>query len=236
MFIILLGVISFIIFLYYLTKPKNQIIRYKAKEATQGVISYGNYFYAIGTNTIGKYDKRTGKKLKTSKKFKHLNGGIIKNNELYITHNPQGNNWIEIFDLNLDHLRTINMNKHNGSLTWIDYHNNKWWGSLSFYKNNLNKSRIVQFDSNWNIIKKWEYPKELLNKFYPYSNSGGKFHNGLLFLTGHDKGEIYVIKINDKIDLINIIKLPITGQGISSDGNYVYGINRTLKEVVVVKL
>lgn len=207
------------------------------KSFGQGVITHKNNIYVVGTNTICMHDKKTGKLIKKVKtNLKHLNGGIVKDDKLYLTHNPNGKlNSIEIFDLNLKHLQSIKLEHLKGSLTWIDYYDNSWWGALAWYKNQVSKTRLVKFNDDWTINVSWKYPKNILDKFKPYSNSGGQFDKktGLLFLMGHDKEEVYIMKVNPKslrLILVEIMEVPIGGQGISLENRdgllYMYGLNR----------
>lgn len=217
----------------------------------QGVINHKDYIYVVSSKSICQHDKKTGqliKKVKTN--LSHMNGGIIKDNKLYLTHNPRPLNnpnalylnSIEVFDLNLKHLDSINLSHlyNEGSLTWIDYYDNSWWGALAHYGKQVGKTRLVKFKDNWQIGMSWRYPTNVLNQFKPYSNSGGQFdkETGLLFLTGHDKEEVYIVKVNYKsLRLIPVetMEVPIGGQGISLENKaitsgmgrlHMYGLNR----------
>ena len=212
----------------------------------QGVISSKDYIYVVSSNTICMHDKKTGKLIKKVKtNLEHLNGGIIfsksgQDNKLYLTNNPNGShklNSIEIFDLNLKHIQSIKLPhlKGKGSLTWIDYYDNSWWGTLVYYKDKVAKTRLVKFNDDWTINVSWQYPKNILNRFKPYSSSGGQFDKktGLLFIMGHDKEEVYIMKVNNKskrLILVEIMEVPIGGQGISLENRggdlYMYGLNR----------
>ncbi|KKL94536.1 hypothetical protein LCGC14_1863710, partial [marine sediment metagenome] len=64
---------------------------YKVKEAQQGVAIDKRYFYAISNNSIGKYERKSGKGVLHKKlPFKHLNGGKIINGDLVVVNNPAG--------------------------------------------------------------------------------------------------------------------------------------------------
>ena len=67
----------------------------------------------------------------------------------------------------------------------------------------------------------------------PKSNSGGMIgKDGLLYCTGHDKEELYVLQIPDKGYTLQYLKtIPIEGQGIGLDKSVkdrlvFYGISR----------
>lgn len=228
-------IIISIVILYFIYHNKNNIVCkiIHTNEATQGVFVDNKFIYTLGNSTIGKYNKQTGKKIKIiHTNFKHFNSGTVHNGLLYITHNPKMSNSIVIFTTDLILVKIISI-PYSGSLTWINFNNGSWYGCLAYYNKDIQKSRIVKFNSKWKIIKIWKYPKELLNKFYPYSNSGGQFINiNTLLLTGHDKKELYVTYITDNIiKLVKIIPVTFAGQSFSVNNNIIYGIERKTKNI-----
>ena len=77
----------------------------------------------------------------------------------------------------------------------------------------------------------------------PMSNSGGSWGpDGYLYCTGHDRPEVYVLKVPDKgsvLELAETVPLPILGQGIAWDRSrpgLLYGIRRKDSQVVVSRL
>jgi len=213
---------------------------FRTDDAYQGVAVSDKFIFVINTNSISKHDKTNYSKLKTKKIDGHANGGIVLNNMLHITNNPKGSNSIGIYDLDLNFVKSIKINV-NGSLTWIDFYNNEWWGMVVYYKKDVRKTRLVKFNRKWQIVKEWKWPKKILERLYPYSISGGQFNkrNGLLYLTGHDRQEIYIVRINPNsniLELVSIEEIPFSGQGISFHGGYLYGIDREKREVIKISM
>ena len=95
----------------------------------------------------------------------------------------------------------------------------------------------------WRKIEAWVFPKEVTDKFIPMSNSGGSWGpDNLLYCTGHDLFEIYVMKLPDAGSILELVRtLPIDsyGQGIAwdrSEDSILYGIIKKEKKVIVSKL
>lgn len=201
----------------------------KNQYAHQGIIASPNYLYVIDNNIIAKLNK-SGETIKIfkSSKLTHLNGGTYYGNFLYLTHNPKGSNSVEYFNTELKHINSIEM-QYPGSLTWIDYYKKNWWGCLAYYDKEISKTRIMNFTDN----KSYKLPDKVLERMKPYSNSGGFWRDDLLYLTGHDKPEIYILELKDELVLKEIRKTKIKGQGISFDSGKIYGIDRSKKEIII---
>ncbi len=229
-----------------------EIRRFQIDEAKQGVAVDRNHFYAISDKKIAKCEKENGQVIVTwkspkSSPIKHLNGGLIHNGQLICTHNPEGSNAIILFESKNLKLKRIQPLPHlKGSLTWISPRINSkgeviWWGALAFYGKEVNQTRVVKFDQNWKIIKSWSFPKQVTQRFYPNSNSGGTWGpNNLLYCTGHDKAEVYVLRVPSKesqLILIQILPVSSTGQGLAWDPElpHLYTINRKKREIIVSK-
>ena len=234
--------------------------KFNAKEAHQGVAVDKSYFYAIGTTEIGKYNKGTGERLaywtgKDNKSIVHLNGGVVVKNRLYCAHSnypdiPMTSS-IEIWDTHtMQHIKTHSFGVMWGSLTWIDRFKGFWWAVFANYqrfKSELGKdtnwTTLVKFDDNWQYLESWLFPEPVLKKFNPMSNSGGSWGpNGLLYCTGHDLPEIYVLQLpmsGSTLELVQIIPVSNAGQGIAWDRNdpgVLYAINRNEKQVIAERL
>ncbi len=216
-----------------------EINRYSVDHADQGVAVDYQYVYPISNQQVSKYDKLTGKKIdQWIGNVEHLNGGIIKNNKLFLTENTS--NQIIILDPNtMKTFGKINISI-NGSLNWIDYYQNTWWGINAHYRKNLDQTRLINFDQNWKSVQEWKLPNTVLERLKPFSISGGAFGpQGYLYLTGHDKKEIYVLGVpteGNELQLIKILETTFPGQGISWDGNNLWSTNRNLKKIIVSEL
>ncbi len=203
---------------------------FPVREAYQGVAADNDFFYAISNQSIAKCQKEDGKVVQrmTYERFTHLNGGTVYGKKLYCTNNPTDHNSIVIF--NTDDLSYFGLSniKEKGSLMWISRHKDIWWGCLAHSGDIVNNSLIIQFNPDWSIKNSWSFPKELTEKFYPYSCSGGAWgSDNLLYCTGHEKAEVYALRLEDNIfKFVRTIPVNATGQGIAWQGKILYTIDR----------
>lgn len=240
-----------------------EIARWPAPEARQGAAVDSDYFYAIVNTRIGKYDKTTGVKvggwIGDGVRIKHLNSCLISSagdrEELVCAHSnfpqvPMASS-VEIFDTKtLRHIRSVPLGLGIGSLTWIERRGEEWWAGFANYDAKGGEpgrdhrfTQIVIFDGEWRRTGGYRLPDSVLERFAPFSNSGGSWgDDGLLYLTGHDAEEIYVLREPDEgTDLIHFatISVPLQGQAWAWDrsaGRVVYGISRENSEVIAVEM
>jgi hypothetical protein len=237
-----------------------EIKQFPAAEALQGIAVDHKFIYVVGTQEIGKYNKETGKLIarwegKENGPIIHLDSGVIYNGKLYCAHSnypgiPMTSS-VEIWDAEkLQHLGSHSFGIRWGSCTWIDRYDGYWWAAFAHYdkwKAETGKgsewTTLVQFDDQWNDLSAWIFPEEVINRFRPMSNSGGSWGpDGLLYCTGHDYAEVYVMqlpKMGSVLELIEIVPINILGQGIAWDRltpNTIYGIRKKDRQVVASKL
>ncbi len=233
--------------------------KFYAEEARQGIAVDENYIYIINNREIAKYDKNTTRKIAQWKdekdgKFIHMNSGVIVDGKLYCAHSnypyfPMTSS-IEIFNPNnLEHIGTHSFGIYRGYCTWVDFYDGFWWAAFVHYnkwKDSTNTdvrwTTVIKFDDQWRELESWTFPKEVLTLFGDMSNSGGSWGpDNLLYCTGHDRNELYVLKIPDSgsvLELVQIITIESYGQGIAWDRfnqNYIYGIIKSERQVVVSK-
>lgn len=187
-------------------------------KVTQGVAVDGGFFYAISNTSIDKCDKQTGevvatwaadKRLAAQKHFKHLNSGTVVGAKLYAAHSrfPLAPNdcSVEIWDISgkgLDHVQSIHMPAGHGSLTWIDRHKDgSWWMCYAVYGKTKNKqTKLIKYryeDGQFSELKTYSFPNEVVARWGSMSCSGGSWGpDGLLYTTGHDHAEAYVLDID----------------------------------------
>ena len=227
------------------------------KEANQAVGVDAEHFYAIDNQSIGKYDKKTGKLVKRWQGPKegpilHLDSAMVMEGRIYCAHSnypewPMTSS-LEIFDAaTLEHVGSHSFGIQYGSLTWVDWHDGHWWMGFANYDKPFgpNKSKygdkrntvIVKLTREFQPLEMWTLPKVLLDKFEDMSNSGGSWGpDGELYLTGHDPAELYRVrfpKAGSIIELAEIIPMNIRGQGVAwdrSDKGVIYGIVRATGE------
>lgn len=232
----------------------------KAPEAYQGVAVDEDCVYAIATKAIGKYDRRTGKLVATWKASKqdkiiHLDSGVIVDGKLYVAHSnfpriPMDSS-IEIWDAKtLKHIDSIPLGEAYGSSTWIDRYDGAWWicyahyeGFGGYFDKGPEWTTLVKYDDNFNELGRWTFPKEVVERFSPFSCSGGSWGpDGLLYVSGHDDSELYVLRVphsKSVLELVRIIEVESRGQGLAwdrSQENTICTIKRKEREVVINRI
>ncbi|MCP1382140.1 hypothetical protein [Runella salmonicolor] len=238
-----------------------EIRRFQLKEVKQGVAVDAVHFYVINNSSISKHTKTDGKQVAywkdTTGIFKHLNSGIIIGNKLYCANSnypdkPMASS-IEIFDAaTLRHMDTHSFGLFPGSATWIDFHQGHWWVAFANYSDkNMDGGRdnrwttLVKFTAQWQQVESWAFPQEVLASFAPKSTSGGAWgKDGLLYCTGHDKPEMYVLQLPKRGPTLRYLKTIPTiseGQAFAFDHSaknavIFYGITRNDNYVVVSKI
>jgi hypothetical protein len=238
--------------------PRAELVRrYDASEANQGVAVDARSIYAVGNSQIGRYDKRTGKMTGSwtgdPKVFPHLNSCAAIGAELVCASSNYPatpmTSTVEVFDrARLTHLRSIPLGHQVGSLTWAVRKGDAWWAGFANYDGrggepgrDHTRSALVKFDLAGKPLAQWTFPKSVLDRFAPHSTSGGVWgDDGLLYVTGHDAAEVYVLRVppgGGVLEEVATIAVPIEGQAIALDANrMLYGISRKNRQVVAVRL
>lgn len=233
--------------------------RYDAPEANQGVAVDEASLYAIGNSRIGRYDRRTGKKTGAwsgdPKVYPHLNSCAVLGAELICASSNYPAtpmiSTVEVFDRGkLTHLRSIPLGHQAGSLTWMLRHDGAWWGGFANYDGHGGEpgrdhtaTALVKFDDAWKAQGQWSFPASVLARFAPRSASGGAWgDDGLLYVSGHDLAEIYVLRLptaGSVLEHLATVASPIEGQAIAldpGDHRLIFGISRQLRQVVAARL
>lgn len=222
-------------------------------EANQGVGVDERYFYAVDNRAIGKYDKTTGKLVKRweasgDAPIVHLDSAMVMDGKLYAAHSnypgwPMTSS-VEIFDAEtMEHVGTHSFGTRWGSLTWIDWHDDRWWMTFANYDQKIGPGQtpyggkantiVIAMTQAFEPVRSWSLPEEVLDRFEEMSNSGGSWGpDGFLYLSGHDPAEIYKMRIPNAgsvLELVEIVPISIRGQGIAWDRSrpgVIYGILR----------
>jgi hypothetical protein len=234
-----------------------QIAEFDVPEAAQGVGVDARYFYAVNNTTIAKYDKKTGVLVKQWTQEKggplvHLDGATVRDGKIYAAHSnypawPMTSS-LEIWDANtLEHIGSHSFGINWGSLTWVDFHDGSWWMVFANYDQPYGPNRtpygrkattqLIRFTPNFVMVEAWVLPKSILERLGVMSNSGGSWGpDGFLYLTGHDLGELYKVKLpaaGSVLELVATIPMNVRGQGIAwdrSDPGVIFGITRATGE------
>jgi len=236
--------------------PKFKEVRaFPAPEAHQGVAVDADHLYVITNRSIAKYNKQSEQLVKRwdspeGSHLRHLNGGTVVDGKLYCGHSnwpkKPSQNTIEVWDTNtLEHVKTIPFGHTDKAFNWVDRHDGFWWVVYATYGDaeSVRKTVLIKYDDQWQELQQWTFPDEVVKQFLPYSNSGGSWGpDGLLYATGHDREELYVLKAPKSGNVLQLkVTLPVTvqGQGIAWDRtnkNRLYGIRRKTREVVELKI
>ncbi|MBE1612245.1 hypothetical protein [Actinopolymorpha pittospori] len=237
------------------------VASFDAFDANQAIAVDKKYFYAVNNRTITKHDKATGKPLlqfagASDGPIIHMDSGAVVGNKLYVAHSnydesPMESS-IEVFDTEtMRHVGTHSFGIYRGSLTWLDRHDGAWWAGFANYDvvpdgesepyGETYNTQVVKMDNDFQAVESWTIPTQILDRFKPMSNSGGSWGpDGRLYLTGHDLGEAYVMKVpaaGAELEWVATVELPeIQGQGIAWDRSgakpTLWGISRADSKVI----
>lgn len=230
---------------------------FPAAEAGQGAAADEDYFYAIVNSAIGKYQKKDGALVgqwlgSRDGLIRHLNSCYAQTDKLYCSNSnfpevPMASS-IEVFDTEtMSPIFSLGLGVlEEGSLTWFDHLGDGWIAGFAHYDErgglaykDYSYSSIVRYDSQWRRQGGWMIPESVIDRMKPYAASGGALGpDGLLYLTGHDRSEMYVLaapSLGPKLVHIATIDINIEGQAFAFDKSIdepvVYGISRPNKEV-----
>lgn len=236
-----------------------ELRRFPAAEAGQGAAVDARHFYAIVNSRIGKYDKTTGAKVAEwsgeRREFPHLNSCAVLERELVCAHSnfpavPMASS-VEVFDpVRLTHKRSLSLGPEYGSLTWLDRRNGFWWAAYANYDERGGEpgrdhrfASLVKFDDRFQRVEAWVFPESVLARFKPTASSGGAWgEDGLLYVGGHDRPELYVLRLpraGPTLEHVATIATTIPGQAFAFDRSQprvIWGIDRGKREVVVNRL
>lgn len=185
----------------------------------------------------------------------HLNGGLIQDGQLVLAHSnfpqlPMASS-LEYFDpASVRPVKSVSLGIRHGSLTWAEKKDGFWWACFAHYNDQGtgpgtdNRSTMVgKFDENWQLLESWLFPPQVVASWGKSSCSGGSWgDDGLLYTTGHDASELYVLrlpKMGVTLEYVTMIKVPFEGQSWAwdrTDRRVIYGIIRRTGEVVVAKV
>jgi hypothetical protein len=194
------------------TASLSLVREYSADEARQGAAADTRHVYAIANSAIGKYDKKSGALVARwssprNGPVRHLNSCFAEPNRLWCANSnfpevPMGSS-IELFDTRtMTHLESRSLGlTEEGSLTWFDRLGRGWIAGFAHYDERGGAGfkthrygAIVTYDAEWRRTGGWLLPEAVLERLAPHAASGGALGpDGLLYVMGHDRPEIYVL-------------------------------------------
>jgi hypothetical protein len=238
-----------------------EVARFPAPEARQGVAVDEDFLYVIGNRTIGKYDKHTFARVDNWSSPEggpiiHFNAGKVLAGELMVAHSnyPQVpmTGSVEWFDPEtLEPIHTHSLGQYFGSLTWFDRQDGHWFACFAHYANRAAEpnrdptwTNLVRFDDQWRRTGGWVFPAALFEHLGgDYTLSGGAFGPaGFLYVTGHDDRELHVLAfpwMGSVMEWRGTLAVPVEGQAFAwdpVDPDRFYGIIKRTREVVVMRL
>lgn len=237
-----------------------EIGRFPAPEARQGVAVDARYFYTVGNSHIVKRDKRTGIPVAEWRgnpggPAVHLNSCVVVAAGLVCAHSnypgvPMVSS-LEIWDPGtLAHRSSHSFGIYEGSLTWASRKDGDWWLNFAHYGagggvpgKGPEWTSLVRFGDDWARKAGYTYPAHFARMMAPYSASGGNWGaDGRLYVTGHDQAAIYVLRVPEMgsvLEWVETIPAPLHGQAWvfdPVDPKVIWGIQRAAGVVVIGSL
>lgn len=227
-----------------------------APEARQGVAVDGTHFYAVTNSTIAKYTIDGGTRVgewagPRDGAIRHLNSCYAADARLYCANSnypevPMASS-IEIFAAEtLEHVDSHSLGlMEEGSLTFFEPYAGGWIAGFAHYDGDggvgykgAAYASIVSFDREWRRTGGWLLPRSVQEQMAPYAASGGALGaDGLLYVLGHDKPEMYVLaRPNQGPVLVHVatIEIDTAGQAFAfarTEDRVVYAIDRPTRTV-----
>lgn len=240
-------------------QPAETIRRIPAPEARQGVAVGPKDVYAVANWTIARYDRKTGERRAIWEgepaRYPHINSCALIQAELVCAASnfpgvPHASS-VEFFDpVTLTHKRTVSLGPGTGSLTWVDWRDGHWWAMFANYDGkgaepprDHRHTALVKFDAQWRRTESWMLPGTILDRIAPMSISGGGFRpDGDLWLSGHDRPELYVVRLpkgGATLDHIATVAMEAEGQAIDWDESrpgILWGISRKGRDMLEMRV
>jgi hypothetical protein len=186
--------------------------RYPAQEAGQGAAIDARYVYAIVNSAIGKYDRQSGTRVgqwlgARDGLIRHLNSCFAQAKQLWCANSnfpelPMASS-IEVFNSDtMTHVSSHSLGlQDEGSLTFFEPYKDGWLAGFAHYDavgglpfKNSSYASIVTYDAQWRRTGGWMLPKSVQEQMSPHAASGGALGpDGLLYVLGHSKPELYVL-------------------------------------------
>ncbi len=236
-----------------------EIRRIAAPEARQGAVADARSVYAIDNSTIARYDKTTGKRTGIWRadpaRIAHLNSCSLRGHALVCANSnypqtPMASSivWVDARTMRL--IRARELGRAYGSLTWIEWRRGSWWACFAHYDGrggepgyDHRSTVLVRYDQKFVAQKTYRFPDHVLARFAPRSSSGGAWGaDGLLYVTGHDRRELYALQLpaqGDTLVHVATIATPTAGQAIGwdiSSPRVIWSIERATTELVASKI
>ena len=232
-----------------------EVRRLAAPEAHQGAAAGAGSVYAVDNSAIARYDAASGRRVALWQgdpvRFKHVNSCVVRGRALVCAASnypdtPMASKvlWLDAATLKLERVRELGHGF--GSLTWLDWHDGGWWACYANYDGKGGEAgrdhratMLVRYGADFTVKARYRFPESVLARFAPRSSSGGAWaRDGLLYVTGHDRPELYALSVprgGDMLDHVATITTPTGGQAIGWDGRnprLLWSIDRATSQLV----
>lgn len=239
-----------------------ELARWPVRGANQGVAVDAEHFYGIGNHVLVKHRKADGVRVAEwisprGGPLVHLNAGYVADGRLILAHSnfpqlPMASS-LEVHDAaTLAPVSTLSLGPRLGSLTWAEWRDGAWWACFANYNDqgttpgfDQRWTHVGRFDAEWRMLESWLFPPQVVATWGRSACSGGSWgDDGLLYVTGHDAKELYVLrrpKSGVVLEYVTTIDVPFEGQAWAWDRTrpgerIIYGISRARHEVVVARI
>lgn len=241
------------------TAPAVEVRRFPAAEARQGVAAGRRHVFAVDNSRLAKFDKATGRKVAQwrgdAARYPHINSCALVEAKLVCAASnypqvPMASS-VETFDpATLRPLVSRSLGPGRGSLTWLDWHDGSWWACFANYDGKGGEAgrdhrwtTLVRYSKDFAEQGAWLFPEELLQRMAPKSSSGGAWNrNGLLYVTGHDRAELYALRVpsaGSRLELVAIVPTVTGGQAVDwdpADPRLLWSIDRKTLQIVLSRI
>lgn len=236
-----------------------ELQRIVAPEAHQGVATGPGVVYAVGNNQIAAYDPESGRSLRQwegdAERYPHINSCERVGEELVCAASnypatPMRSEILWFDATTLAPLRQHDLLHGHGSLTWVARHDGAWWLCYANYDGKGGEpgrdhkvTTLVRLDDDFTETGTWTFPDTVLARIAPRSISGGSWgSDGLLYVTGHDREEVYALKVpadGDVLHHVGTIAISTGGQAIAWERQgerVLWSIDRASSELVASRM
>lgn len=213
---------------------------YKNIQANQSVAVNNDFIFVINKTSIVKHNKASGELIKTfstigHERMKQLNNGIVLGRLLYVCNYYDGNNTIEVLDLDLEHKYYIEVKGNSGELKAIDYFQGRWWALFGHdgdktsqtiiaelygpygpakiqaseqRQKNIFFNRVKGAPARWNIRNRWHFPTDVYKHISPRTFAGFSFGpDHLVYVAGYGSEVIYVLEMDYHMNVLMLQKM-----------------------------
>ena len=217
-----------------------------APEAVQAAAATTDHVFAITSDKVAVYARRSGQRIGVSTgPARHLNSGLVWKGKLLCAHSnyPQlpEKSEVKVLDpLTLKLTTFKSLGDRGGSLTWIVRRGPHWLCNFARYDEHNHETFLVEFDAQFKELRRWTYPRSVIEKLGRFSLSGGVWYQDELLVTGHDDPVAFRLQLpptGKQLKHLGSYPVPFSGQGFAVDpvGGGLVGIHRARRQVIFAR-